>query len=139
MTKVVISMATLLGGKDNLDELVRETTGTKATAADLTIRFYAEAFEALKRWAESEEGTSGDAHENMRSASKESCWTDVTIRCAGKNSGAIVAAWRSERKAAARRIASKLKSEEAKKRTPRIECQGQPNTQTKPSETELET
>ena len=54
-----------------MDELVRETTGTKATAADLTIRFYAEAFEALKRWAESEEGTSGDAHENMRSASKE--------------------------------------------------------------------
>ena len=46
-------MATLLGGKDNLDELVRETTGTKATAADLTIRFYAEAFEALKRWADS--------------------------------------------------------------------------------------
>ena len=78
-----------------MDKLVGETTGTKASAAALTTRFYADAFAALKRWAESEEGTSGDAHENMRSASKESCWNDVTIRCAGKNSGAIVAAWRS--------------------------------------------
>ena len=103
----VISLETLLGGQAKLDELFEETSGEDGP-------FFDRALIALKEWATTEQRRSDDGgHDNMRLASKEHCWGDISLKVSGKDYTGIVVQWRGEMDAARRRVTSRRRLGEA--------------------------
>jgi hypothetical protein len=111
----VISVTDLLGGSDALDKLVEQTSGGgKTKTGEQTQIFFNGVLAALRRWADTETGSKGDSHDNMRRASKEGCWTDICKKVSGKDYTDIVAAWRAEREKAKRKRTKSLSGEAQK-------------------------
>ena len=114
-TKPIISVTDLLGGSDALDKLVEQTSGGgKTKTGEQTQIFFNAVLAALRRWADTETGSKGDGHDNMRRASKEGCWTDICKKVSGKDYTDIVTAWRAEREKAKRKRTTSLRGEAQK-------------------------